>query len=518
MIKEVKFNTEARNLLKNGVDILADAVKVTLGPQGRNVVIEKYDGSPLITKDGVSIAREIELENKFENIGARIVKDVAEKTCNDAGDGTTSSIVLAQAIINEGLKMVASGMNPLDIKKGIDIAVNTVVDYLKENSEYIDGNFDRIKQIASISANNNEEIGELITNAIRTVSKDGIITLEESKTRETYVQVVEGTRFDRGYVSPYFVTNNDMRECVLEEPYIIIFKDKLVNLKDIILVLEPAVQSGKSILIIAKDYDNEVINTLVANRFRTQLKVCAVKAPAFGDIEYLKDIAILTGGKILDKDLKSTDLSVLGQCDKVVIAKDSTTIINGYGGDAIRTRISELEEKYNKTQDESLKERISKLRGGAAILYVGAVSEIEMLEKKDRVEDALCATRAALEEGVVPGGGSMLVHALKLLDLLEGENAAIQSGINIIKEAIKKPLYQIANNAGKDGSVIVQKVLESGPHHGYNAKTEQFENLKKSGIVDPTKVVRTSLENAASVAGMFLTTECVLINILKRNE
>lgn len=512
MIKQLKFNIEGRDLLKQGVDTLANAVKVTLGPKGRNVVIEKEYGGPLITKDGVSIAREIELEDRFQNIGAQIVKEVAEKTCNDSGDGTTTSIVLAQAIINEGLKMVTSGMNPLDIKKGIDEAVATVVDFIKENTEHIDDNLDRIRQVASISANNDEEIGDLISSAIRKVSKDGIITLEESKSRETYVQIVEGTRFDRGYVSPYFVTNNDMKECVLEDPYIIIFKDKLNNLKDIIHVLEPAVQSGKSILIIAKDYDNEVINTLVANRFRTQLKICAVKAPAFGDLDYMKDLAILTGGKVIDKDNQRGNISeLLGNCNKVIVAKDSTTIVDGAGTE-INDRLSELIAQYEKFPDDLLKERISKLRGGAAILYVGAVSEIEMKEKKDRVEDALCATKAALEEGIVPGGGTVLVHSLKMLDLLEGENSAVQAGINIIKEAVKKPLYQISTNAGKDGSVIVQKVLESGPHHGYNAKTETFENLKKSGIIDPTKVVRTALENAASVAGMFLTTECIIIN------
>lgn len=512
MIKQLKFNIEGRDLLKQGVDTLANAVKVTLGPKGRNVVIEKEYGGPLITKDGVSIAREIELEDRFQNIGAQIVKEVAEKTCNDSGDGTTTSIVLAQAIINEGLKMVTSGMNPLDIKKGIDEAVATVVDFIKENTEHIGDNLERIKQVASISANNDEEIGKLITSAIKQVGNDGIITLEESKTRDTYVQVVEGTRFDRGYVSPYFVTNTDMKECVLENPYIIIFKDKLNNLRDIVHVLEPTVQTGKPILIIAKDYDNEVINTLVVNKFRTQLKICAVKAPAFGDLDYMRDLAILTGGRVIDKDSQKGDLlNILGSCDKVIVAKDSTTIVNGNGKE-IAERIDELESEYYHNPSDLLKDRIDKLRGGAAILYVGAVSEIEMKEKKDRVEDALCATKAALEEGIVPGGGTVLVHSLKMLDLLEGENAAVQAGINIIKEAVKKPLYQISSNAGKDGSVIVQKVLESGPHHGYNAKTETFENLKKSGIIDPTKVVRTALENAASVAGMFLTTECIIIN------
>lgn len=509
MIRQLKFNTEARNLLKNGVDILADAVKVTLGPKGRNVVIERDYGSPLITKDGVSIAKEIQLEDCYENLGAQIVKDVAEKTCDDAGDGTTSSIVLAQAIINEGLKMVAAGMNPLDLKQGIDLAVSTVVEYIRSKSESIENDYDKIQQIASISANNNEEIGKLITDAIKQVSGNGIITLEESKSRDTYVQVVEGTKFDRGYVSPYFITDSFTKECVLEDPAIILFKDKLINLKDIILVLEPAVQAGKSILIIAKDYDNEVINTLVTNKFRTQLKICAVKSPAFGDIEYLKDLAILTGGEILDKDCKIG--SKLGGCDKVIITKDSTTIVNGYGT-LVNERLKELESKYEKFPSDLLKERISKLRGGAAILYVGAVSEIEMREKKDRVEDALCATRAALEEGIIPGGGSILVHAIPLIELLESNNSAIQSGINIVKEAIKKPLYQIATNAGKDGSVIVQKVLDDESNIGYNAKEEQFEDLKQSGIIDPTKVVITALENAASIAGMFLTTECIIIN------
>lgn len=509
MIRQLKFNTEARNLLKNGVDTLANAVKVTLGPKGRNVVIEKEYGSPLITKDGVSIAKEIEIEDRYENLGAQIIKDVAEKTCNDSGDGTTSSVVLAQAIINEGLKMVAAGMNPLDIKQGIDLAVETIVEYIKSNSEFIDGDYERIKQIASISANNNDEIGELISNAIKTVSKNGIITLEESKSRDTYVDVVEGTQFDRGYISPYFVTNNYTKECVLEDPYIILYKDKLTNLKDIILVLEPAVESGKPILIIAKDYDNEVINTLVANRVRTQLKICAVKAPAFGDLDYLKDLAYLTGGVIVDENTQN--INCLGRCNKVVVTKDSTTIIDGVGKE-ITNRLAELEEQYDMFPNDLLKERISKLRGGAAILYVGAVSEIEMKEKKDRVEDALCATRAAIEEGIVAGGGSMLLHALPLLELLETDNVDVQAGINIVKEAIKKPLFQIATNAGKDGSVIVQKVLDNDSNIGYNAKEDRFEDLKESGIIDPVKVIRTSLENAASIAGMFLTTECVIVN------
>lgn len=511
MKKAVKFDIEARNSLKQGIDIIANAVKVTLGPQGRNVVIEKEYDSPLITKDGVSIAKEIELEDKFENLGAQIIKDVATKTCNDSGDGTTSSIILTQSIINEGLKMVAAGMNPLDLKKGIDVAVNTVVDFIKANSENIEDDFNKIKQIASISANNNDEIGELITKAIEKVSKKGIITLEESKSRETYLQIVEGTRFDRGYASPYFVTNNLTKECVLEDPLIIFYKDKLNDLKEIILTLEPAARTEHPILIIAKDFNNEVINTLVTNKFRTQLKICAVKAPAFGDFEYLKDLAILTGGEIIDKDFNGDSLSVVGQCDKVVINKDSTTIVNGKGNH-IAERISSLELQKQKNPSDLLEERINKLRGGAAIIYVGAVSEFEMKEKKDRVEDAICATRAALEEGIIPGGGSILVKAVEVVSLLEGENSTIQAGINIIKEAIKKPLWQIAENTGKDGSVIVQKVYDSEDGIGYDAKNEEFINLKERGIIDPAKVVRTALENAASVAGMFLTTECVIVN------
>jgi chaperonin GroEL len=514
MTKDIKFNDSARESLKNGVDTLANAVKVTLGPKGRNVVIERDYAGPLITKDGVSIAKEIELEDRFENLGAQIIKDVADKTCDDSGDGTTTSVVLAQAIINEGLRMLAAGMNPLDIKEGIDVAVSTVVDYIKCNSEIIDNDFDKIKQIASISANNNDEIGELITNALKKVTKDGIITIESSKSRETYVQIVEGTRFDRGYVSPYFATNVDTKECVLEDPLIIIYRDKLNNLKEIIQVLEPCVQSGKSILIIAKDFDVETINTLVVNRINNQLKICAVKAPAFGDIDYMQDLAILTGAKIIIPGINwpSNTLTLVGNCDKAIITKDSTTLV-GANGSNINDRISELQEEYNKFPKQSLKERISKLMGGAAILYVGAVSEIEMLEKKDRVEDALCATRSALEEGIVPGGGSLFIHSLPLVELLESNNPAVQSGINIIKEAIKKPLFQISSNAGKDGSVIIQKVFENDDiNFGYDAKDEEFVNLKEKGIIDPAKVLRTALENAASIAGMFLTTECVIIN------
>ena len=521
MAKDIKFNIEARDLLKNGVDQLANAVKVTLGPKGRNVVIEKKFGAPQITKDGVTVAKEIELEDHFENTGAQLVKSVASKTGDDAGDGTTTATILAQAIVNEGLKNVTAGANPMDLKRGIDKAVNTVVDYIKQNAEKVDNNYDKIEQVATVSANNDPEIGKLLAEAFRKVSKDGVITIEESKSRDTHIGVVEGMQFDRGYLSGYFMTDADKMECVMDHPRILIYDKKISNLKDLMPVLQPAAENGMPLLIIAEDVDSEALTTLVVNRLRAGLKVCAVKAPGFGDRRkaMLEDIAVLTGGLVISEEkglkLEQATLDMLGTCDKVVVSKDNTTIVNGAGQkEAIADRVAQIKNEISNTTSsydkEKLQERLAKLAGGVAVLYVGANSEVEMKEKKDRVDDALCATRAAIEEGVVAGGGVTYVRALDSLKALKGDNADEQTGINIVERAIEEPLRQIVENAGLEGSVVVEKVRNQKGDFGYNARKDTYENLRESGIIDPAKVTRVALENAASIAGMFLTTECVI--------
>ena len=523
MAKEIKYNVDARDLLKKGVDQLADAVKVTLGPKGRNVIIEKKFGAPQITKDGVTVAKEIELANHFENTGAQLLKSVASKTSDDAGDGTTTATILAQSIINVGLKNVTAGANPMDLKRGIDKAVKTVVEYIKNNSEKVDNNYDKIEQVATVSANNDPEIGKLLADAMRKVSKDGVITIEESKSRDTYIGVVEGMQFDRGYLSGYFVTDADKMECVMEHPRILIYDKKISNLKDLMPILQPAAENGLPLLIIAEDVDSEALTTLVVNRLRAGLKVCAVKAPGFGDRRkaMLEDIATLTGGLVVSEEkglkLDQTTLEMLGTCDKVVINKDNTTIVNGAGDkQRIADRVAQIKNEIANTKSnydkEKLQERLAKLSGGVAVLYVGANSEVEMKEKKDRVDDALCATRAAIEEGVVAGGGTTYIRALDTLASLKGDNADEQTGINIVERAIEEPLRQIVENAGREGAVVVQKVREGKGDFGYNARTDVYEDLRASGVIDPAKVARVALENAASIAGMFLTTECLIVD------
>ena len=523
MAKEIKFNIDARDLLKRGVDQLADAVKVTLGPKGRNVVIEKKFGAPLITKDGVSVAKEIELEDKFENTGAQLVKSVASKTGDDAGDGTTTATILTQAIVTEGLKNVTAGANPMDLKRGIDKAVKTVVDYIKTNSEQVGDNYDKIEQVATVSANNDPEIGKLLADAMRKVSKDGVITIEESKSRETYINVVEGMQFDGGYLSGYFVTDSEKMECVMDNPYILIYDKKISNIKDFLPILQPAAETGRPLLVIAEDVDSEALTTLVVNRLRAGLKICAVKAPGFGDRRkaMLEDIAILTGGTVISEEkglkLEQATLEMLGTAEKVTIDKENTTIVNGAGSkESIQDRVNQIKNEIASTTSsydkEKLQERLAKLAGGVAVLYVGANSEVEMKEKKDRVDDAFYATRAAIEEGVVAGGGSTYIHALDALKELKGDNQDEQTGINIVERAIEEPLRQIVANAGGEGAVVVQKVREGKNDFGYNARTDVYEDLRKAGVIDPAKVSRVALENAASIAGMFLTTECIIVD------
>ncbi len=521
MAKELKFNIEARETLKQGVDQLANAVKVTLGPKGRNVIIEKKFGAPQITKDGVTVAKEIELPDAFQNTGAQLVKSVASKTGDDAGDGTTTATVLAQSIVTNGLKNVAAGANPMDLKRGIDKAVAKVVEHIKSQSEKVDDNYDKIEQVATVSANNDHEIGKLIADAMKKVSKDGVITIEEAKGRETTIGVVEGMQFDRGYLSPYFVTNTEKMECEMENPLILIYDKKISNLQEFLPILNPAAQTGRPILVIAEDVESEALTTLVVNRLRTQLKICAVKAPGFGDRRkaMLEDIAILTGGVVISEEkglkLEQATLEMLGTAEKVNVTKDNTTIVGGKGDkQLIQDRTNQIKNEIkNTTSDydkEKLQERLAKLSGGVAVLYVGAVSEVEMKEKKDRVDDALCATRAAIEEGTIPGGGVALIRAISALEGLEGENADETTGIKIIKRAIEEPLRQIVENAGLEGSVVVEKVRAGQGDFGYNARKDTYENLRQSGIIDPAKVCRVALENAASIAGMFLTTECVI--------
>ena len=523
MAKDIKFNTDARDMLKKGVDQLANAVKVTLGPKGRNVVIEKKFGAPQITKDGVTVAKEIELEDKFENTGAQLVKSVASKTGDDAGDGTTTATILTQAIVNEGLKNVTAGANPMDLKRGIDKAVDKVVEFIKGSAEQVGDNYDKIEQVATVSANNDKEIGKLLADAMRQVSKDGVITIEESKSRDTNIGVVEGMQFDRGYLSAYFVTDADKLECVMENPYILIYDKKISNIKDFLPILQSAAESGRPLLVIAEDVDSEALTTLVVNRLRGGLKICAVKAPGFGDRRkaMLEDIAVLTGGVVISEEkglsLDKATLEMMGTCDKVTVSKDNTTIVNGAGEkEAIANRVAQIKKEIENTTSsydkEKLQERLAKLAGGVAVLYVGANSEVEMKEKKDRVDDALCATRAAIEEGVVVGGGTTYIRALEALKGLKGDNADEQTGINIVERAIEEPLRQIVINAGGEGAVVVQKVREGKGDFGYNARTEEYEDLRVAGIVDPAKVARVALENAASIAGMFLTTECLIVD------
>jgi len=520
--KEIRFNMDARDLMRQGVDELANAVKVTLGPKGRNVIIEKKFGAPQITKDGVTVAKEIELADSFKNTGAQLVKSVASKTGEDAGDGTTTATVLAQSIVNVGLKNVTAGANPMDLKRGIDKAVAAVVENIKKQSKAVGDNFDKIEQVATVSANNDAEIGKHIAEAMQKVSKDGVITIEEAKGRETYIDVVEGMQFDRGYLSSYFVTDTEKMNCVMENPLILIHDKKISNLKDLLPILEPAVQTGRPLLIIAEDVDSEALTTLVVNRLRSGLKICAVKAPGFGDRrkEMLEDIAVLTGGFVISEErgvkLEQATMDMLGTAEKITITKDNTTIVNGKGEKAkIADRVAQIKAQIKTTTSdydkEKLQERLAKLSGGVAVIKVGAPSETEMKEKKDRVDDALCATRAAIEEGIVAGGGVAYIRAISALDKLKGENADEQTGIQIIRRAIEEPLRQIVFNAGKEGSVVVQKVLEGKGDFGYNARYDRYEDLMKAGVVDPAKVARVALENAASIAGMFLTTECVIV-------
>lgn len=521
MAKDIKYNIEARDLLKNGVDKLANAVKVTLGPKGRNVVIEKKFGAPQITKDGVTVAKEVELEDKFENTGAQLVKSVASKTGDDAGDGTTTATILTQAIVTEGLKNVTAGANPMDLKRGIDKAVAAVVAYIKDNAEVVGDNYDKIEQVATVSANNDPEIGKLLADAMRKVSKDGVITIEESKSRDTSIGVAEGMQFDRGYLSGYFVTDADKMECVMDNPYILIYDKKISNLKDLLPILQPAAESGRPMFIIAEDVDSEALTTLVVNRLRGGLKICAVKAPGFGDRRkaMLEDIATLTGGVVISEEkgltLDKATLDLCGTCDKATVTKDNTTIVGGAGDkQLIADRVAQIKNEIANTKSSydkgKLQERLAKLAGGVAVLYVGANSEVEMKEKKDRVDDALCATRAAIEEGVVVGGGTTYIRAQNSLEGLKGDNADEQTGINIVMRAIEEPLRQIVKNAGGEGAVVVQKVREGEGDFGYNARKDIFEDLRSEGVIDPAKVERVALENAASIAGMFLTTECII--------
>ena len=521
MAKEIKFNIKAREELKNGVDALADAVKVTLGPKGRNVIIEKKFGAPHITKDGVTVAREIELEDPFQNMGAQLVKEVASKTGDQAGDGTTTATVLAQAIVNVGLKNVTAGANPMDLKRGIDKAVSAVVEGIKAQSQEVDDDISKIENVARVSANNDEEIGRLIAEAMQKVKKEGVITVEEAKGTETSVDVVEGMQFDRGYISPYFVTNTEKMECEMDSPYILLYDKKISILQDMLPILEAVAQSGRPMLIIAEDVDNEALATLVVNRLRGSLKICAVKAPGFGDRrkEMLEDIAILTGGTVISEvkgmQLAQATINDLVTAEKVTVNKDNTTIVNGAGSkDAIASRVAQIKAQIETTTSnydkEKLHERLAKLAGGVAVLYIGAPSEVEMKEKKDRVDDALSATRAAIAEGIVPGGGVAYIRCLAKLDELKGSNEDENTGIAIIRRAIEEPMRQIMKNAGVEGAVILQKVKEGTGDFGYNARTDSFENFFATGVIDPAKVTRVALENAASIAGMFLTTECVI--------
>lgn len=521
MAKEIKFNIKAREELKNGVDALANAVKVTLGPKGRNVIIEKKFGAPHITKDGVSVAREVELEDPFQNMGAQLVKEVASKTGDQAGDGTTTATVLAQAIVNVGLKNVAAGANPMDLKRGIDKAVSKVVEGIRAQAQEVDDDISKIENVARVSANNDEQIGKLIAEAMEKVKKEGVITVEEAKGTETTVEVVEGMQFDRGYISPYFVTNSEKMECEMDSPYILLYDKKISNLKDMLPILEAVAQSGRPLLIIAEDVDNEALATLVVNRLRGSLKICAVKAPGFGDRrkEMLEDIAILTGGVVVSEikgmQLAQATVNDLGTAEKVTVNKDNTIIVNGAGSkDAISARINQIKSQIETTTSnydkEKLHERLAKLAGGVAVLYIGAPSEVEMKEKKDRVDDALSATRAAIAEGIVPGGGVAYIRCLPALDELKGDNDDENTGIAIIRRAIEEPMRQIVENAGVEGAVILQKVKEGSGDFGYNARTDTYENFFATGVIDPAKVTRVALENAASIAGMFLTTECVI--------
>ncbi|HAQ17635.1 MAG TPA: chaperonin GroEL [Prolixibacteraceae bacterium] len=522
MAKEIKFNIEARDLLKKGVDKLADAVKVTLGPKGRNVVIEKKFGAPQISKDGVTVAKEIEFSNPYENIGAQMVKEVASKTGDDAGDGTTTATVLAQSLISVGLKNVAAGANPMDLKRGIDKAVIKVVESIKDQAQNVGDDFKKIEQIAKIAANNDSAIGALIAEAMEKVNKEGVITVEAAKGTETYVDVVEGMQFDRGYISPYFITDGEKMATEMEHPYILIHDKKISTMKDLLPILEQSAQTGRPLMIIAEDVDGEALATLVVNRLRGSLKVCAVKAPGFGDRrkEMLEDLAVLTGGVVITEEkgmkLEDTTLEMLGKSEKITVDKEKTTVVAGAGDPAaIKTRVNQIKKQIETTTSdydrEKLQERLAKLSGGVAVLYVGASSEVEMKEKKDRVDDALHATRAAVEEGIVPGGGVAYLRSIAVLEGLTGENDDETTGIEIVKRAIQEPLRQIAFNSGKEGAVVVQKVMEGKDDFGYNARTDVYENLYEAGVIDPAKVTRIALENAASIAGMFLTTECVLV-------
>ena len=528
MAKDIIFDIESRDGLKRGVDALANAVKVTLGPKGRNVVIGKAFGGPQITKDGVTVAKEIELEDPHENMGAQMVKEVASKTNDLAGDGTTTATVLAQAIVKEGLKNVAAGANPMDLKHGIDKAVEVIIEDLKKQSQVVGSNLDKIKQVASISANNDESVGELIAEAFDKVGKEGVITVEEAKGTETHVDIVEGMQFDRGYLSPYFVTNSEKMTADLESPYILLYEKKISTMKDLLPVLEPVAQGGKPLLIIAEDIDGEALATLVVNKLRGSLKIAAVKAPGFGDRRkaMLEDIAILTGGTVISEErgftLENATIDMLGSAERVTIDKDNTTVVNGSGeAEAIKARVNQIKSQIETTTSdydkEKLQERLAKLAGGVAVLYVGAASEVEMKEKKDRVDDALHATRAAVEEGIIAGGGVAFVRAKQRLEKVKTSNQDEKTGVNIVARAIEEPLRMIAENAGNEGSVIVSKVLEGKDDFGFNAKTEEFVHMHKAGIIDPTKVTRIALENAASVAGMILTTECALVDIKEEN-
>jgi len=523
MAKEIKFNIKAREELKKGVDALADAVKVTLGPKGRNVIIEKKFGAPHITKDGVSVAREVELEDPFQNMGAQLVKEVASKTGDDAGDGTTTATVLAQSIINVGLKNVAAGANPMDIKRGIDKAVEATVAHIKSQAMEVGDDFKKIEDVARVSANNDEKIGALIAEAMKKVKKEGVITVAEAKGTETTVDIVEGMQFDRGYISPYFITNAEKLECEMDSPYVLLYDKKISNLKDMLPILEGTAQSGRPLIIIAEDVDQEALATLVVNRIRGSLKICAVKAPGFGDRrkEMLEDIAILTGATVVSEEkgmqLATSTLDVLGTAEKITVNKDTTTIVNGAGSkDAIASRVSQIKAQIATTTSdydrEKLQERLAKLAGGVAVLHIGAPSEVEMKEKKDRVDDALSATRAAIAEGIVPGGGVAYIRAIDTLDNLKGDNEDETTGIQIVRRAIEEPLRQIVANAGVEGAVVVQRVKDGKDDFGYNARTGKYENLLSAGVIDPAKVTRVALENAASIAGMFLTTECVIAN------
>ena len=527
MAKEIKFNIQAREELKKGVDELADAVKVTLGPKGRNVIIEKKFGAPHITKDGVTVAKEIELEDPFQNMGAQLVKEVASKTGDDAGDGTTTATVLAQAIVNVGLKNVAAGANPMDLKRGIDKAVAKVVEGIKAQAQEVGDDFEKIESVARISANNDSEIGQLIAEAMKKVKKEGVITVEEAKGTDTTVDIVEGMQFDRGYISPYFVTNTEKMECEMDTPYILIYDKKISALKDMLPVLEATAQTGRPLLIIAEDVDSEALATLVVNRLRGSLKICAVKAPGFGDRrKMLEDIAVLTGGVVISEEkglkLESTTIEMLGRAEKITVNKENTTIVNGMGSkDSIAARVAQIKAQIETTTSdydrEKLQERLAKLAGGVAVLYIGAASEVEMKEKKDRVDDALSATRAAIAEGIVPGGGVAYIRCIPALDGLKGANEDETTGIEIVKRAIEEPLRQITANAGVEGAVVVQKVKDGEGDFGYNARTDTYENFFAAGVIDPAKVTRVALENAASIAGMFLTTECVIADKKEEN-